>query len=83
MMALQQSIKENILFLHLEPDELRDVLDAMFLVKASAGDTVITQGDEGDNFYVIEKGTIEVRPRGWTRPAASAPPPRLECPLVA
>jgi len=59
MMALQHSIKENILFLHLEPDELRDVLDAMFLVKASAGDTVITQGDEGDNFYVIEKGTIE------------------------
>ena len=31
------------------------VLDAMFERKVTAGDHVIDEGDDGDNFYVIEK----------------------------
>lgn len=34
---------------------MQDVLDAMFEKKVVAGDYIIQQGDDGDNFYVIEK----------------------------
>ena len=32
----------------------------MFGVHKSDGETDIEQGDEGDNFYVIDKGEVEV-----------------------
>lgn len=34
--------------------QMNQVLDAMFERKVSAGEIVIRQGDDGDNFYVIE-----------------------------
>lgn len=34
MISLQRCVAGNVLFVHLEPDELNDVLDAMFLVGA-------------------------------------------------
>eukprot|EP00056_Hartaetosiga_gracilis_P001337 m.44290 g.44290 ORF g.44290 m.44290 type:complete len:381 (+) comp10594_c0_seq6:204-1346(+) len=60
MVKLQKAVSENILFQHLEDDELTEVLDAMFLVKKTTGDTVIEQGDDGDNFYVVDSGNLEV-----------------------
>ena len=33
----------------------------MFPVSFIAGETVIQQGDEGDNFYVIDQGEMDVR----------------------
>lgn len=33
---------------------MNEVLDAMFEKKVSIGDYIIKQGDDGDNFYVIE-----------------------------
>lgn len=33
---------------------MQDVINAMFERKVAAGDYVIKQGDDGDNFYVIE-----------------------------
>ncbi|EGD79944.1 camp-dependent protein kinase type I-beta regulatory subunit [Salpingoeca rosetta] len=60
MLRLQRAVSENILFQHLEQEELSQVLDAMFLVKRKAGETVIEQGDEGDNFYVVDEGELEV-----------------------
>jgi cAMP-dependent protein kinase regulator len=35
-------------------------MNAMFERVVKAGETVIFQGDEGDNFYVIEEGLFEV-----------------------
>lgn len=32
---------------------MQDVLDAMFEKTVNAGEYVIKQGDDGDNFYVI------------------------------
>ena len=34
---------------------MQEVLDAMFERKVTAGESVIEQGDDGDNFYVIER----------------------------
>jgi len=60
MLALQKSVAGNVLFTHLEADELTDILDAMFLVSKAPGDVIIQQGDDGDNFYIIDSGTVEV-----------------------
>lgn len=35
--------------------QLNEVLDAMFERKTQPGEHVIDQGDDGDNFYVIDK----------------------------
>ncbi len=43
MMQLQKCVAGNMLFSHLERDELTDVLDAMFVVKHKAGETVMKQ----------------------------------------
>lgn len=69
MEALKKAVSGNVLFAHLEEDELSDVLDAMFLVKEVAGTVVINQGDEGDNFYCIDKGHVEV----WISKEGSEP----------
>ena len=34
---------------------MQDVLDAMFERIVDSGDYVIRQGDDGDNFYVIDR----------------------------
>ncbi|XP_073245215.1 cAMP-dependent protein kinase type I-alpha regulatory subunit-like isoform X2 [Porites lutea] len=60
MAALSKAIAKNILFSHLDQEERSDIFDAMFLVKHSAGETVIHQGDEGDNFYIIDSGEVDV-----------------------
>lgn len=36
-------------------DQMTDVLDAMFEKIVQSGEIVIRQGDDGDNFYVIER----------------------------
>jgi cAMP-dependent protein kinase regulator len=58
--TLSKACHENILFAHLEEDELEKVYSAMFPVGHSAGEFVMRQGDDGDNFYVIESGVCEV-----------------------
>lgn len=60
MAALQKAIQKNILFSHLDEDERNDIFDAMFTSKANAGDVIIQQGDEGDNFYVVDSGEVDI-----------------------
>ena len=36
-------------------ENLNEVLDAMFHREVAEGENIITQGDDGDNFYVIER----------------------------
>lgn len=47
------------LFLILQ-QEMSELLDAMFERKVQAGELVIRQGDDGDYFYVIERGTFQI-----------------------
>ena len=61
MDALSRAIAKNVLFSHLDDNELSDIFDAMFPQSALPGDVIIQQGDEGDNFYIIDSGEVEVR----------------------
>ncbi|XP_076314911.1 cAMP-dependent protein kinase regulatory subunit-like [Tachypleus tridentatus] len=60
MAALSKAIHQNVLFAHLDDNELSDIFDAMFPVVHNASEVIIHQGDEGDNFYVIDQGEVEV-----------------------
>uniref|UniRef100_A0A672YMP8 cAMP-dependent protein kinase type I-alpha regulatory subunit n=2 Tax=Sphaeramia orbicularis TaxID=375764 RepID=A0A672YMP8_9TELE len=60
MAALAKAMEKNVLFAHLDDNERSDIFDAMFSVNYIAGETVIQQGDEGDNFYVIDQGEMDV-----------------------
>ncbi|KAF6082597.1 protein kinase cAMP-dependent type I regulatory subunit beta [Phyllostomus discolor] len=64
MTALAKAISRNVLFAHLDDNERSDIFDAMFPVTHIAGETVIQQGDEGDNFYVIDQGEVDVHVNG-------------------
>lgn len=60
MAALSRAISKNILFAHLDENERSDIFDAMFPVIHCANETIIKQGDEGDNFYIIDTGEVAV-----------------------
>lgn len=60
MAALSKAIEKNVLFAHLDDNQRSDIFDAMFPVVHEPGEIIIKQGDEGDNFYVIDEGEVEV-----------------------
>ncbi|XP_076281640.1 cAMP-dependent protein kinase type II regulatory subunit isoform X1 [Lasioglossum baleicum] len=57
---LSDSVKNIFLFRALDGEQMADVLDAMFEKIVQPGEFIIRQGDDGDNFYVIERGQYEV-----------------------
>ncbi|EFC48916.1 cAMP-dependent protein kinase regulatory subunit [Naegleria gruberi] len=57
---LKEALSSNALFMSLETEDLKVILDAMFEVSAKQGDNIIRQGDEqGDLFYVLYSGECE------------------------
>merc|ERR1711962_1558527 len=64
MASLSKAIAKNVLFSHLDENERSDIFDAMFPVNAMPGEVIIQQGDEGDNFYIIDSGDVEVYVNG-------------------
>jgi len=60
MAALSKAIGKNVLFSHLDENERSDIFDAMFPFNCLPGEAIIQQGDEGDNFYVLDQGEVEV-----------------------
>lgn len=48
------------IFQHLEEEQLLMLYRAMFEVTAKAGDVIIEQGEQGENFYIIDHGICEV-----------------------
>lgn len=60
MAALSKAIGKNVLFSHLDDNERSDIFDAMFPVHRHTGEVIIQQGDEGDNFYVIDQGEVDI-----------------------
>jgi len=57
---LAENVKHILLFRSLEAEQMQQVIDAMFERKVKKGEYVIKQGEDGDNFYVIESGKYKV-----------------------
>lgn len=57
---LSEAVKPIFIFRSLEPEQMHCVLDAMFERQVHPGDHVIDQGDDGDNFYVIDGGKYDI-----------------------
>lgn len=53
-------LRNNLFFSHLDEDQMNQVTNAMFQVEKHDGDIIINQGDTGDNFYILERGSVEV-----------------------
>jgi cAMP-dependent protein kinase regulator len=60
MQALSKAIQSNLLFSHLDDSEKSDIFDAMQPFNYKGGETIIQQGEEGDFFYIIDQGEVEV-----------------------
>lgn len=58
---LRTAVSSNFLFAHLEEEQANQVLGALVENNIPAkGIKVITQGDAGDYFYVVEKGVFDI-----------------------
>ncbi|XP_055048376.1 cAMP-dependent protein kinase type II-beta regulatory subunit [Misgurnus anguillicaudatus] len=70
---LQEACKDILLFKNLDQEQMSQVLDAMFEKVVQTGEHIIDQDDDGDNFYVIERGTFDivVKAEGTTRTVGS------------
>ena len=51
-------LEENFVFASLAPKERRTMIDAMKRQTVPPGTRIINQGETGDYFYVVEKGTV-------------------------
>ncbi len=61
---IRAATNKNFLFNDLEEEQRRELEDVMFEVEKAAGAVIITEGEEGDNFYVLESGACEVVIKG-------------------
>lgn len=57
---IHDAIAANILFKACSSEELIELVEVFAPSEASEGSTIIRQGDEGDAFYVMERGTVDV-----------------------
>ena len=53
--SLTKSITKSALFQNLKEDEMDEVFGSLFPSEASTDEIIIKQGDEGDNFYIIDE----------------------------
>mmetsp|Transcript_22091 Transcript_22091/g.37781 ORF Transcript_22091/g.37781 Transcript_22091/m.37781 type:complete len:1093 (-) Transcript_22091:235-3513(-) len=57
---IYEAIKPNLLFRACSTEEMYDLVDAFEPQYVPMGSVVIQEGDEGDHFYVMEKGGVDV-----------------------
>ncbi|KAJ7999453.1 hypothetical protein DPEC_G00194590 [Dallia pectoralis] len=57
---LQDACRDTLLFKTLDQEQFSEVLDGMFEVLVRPQEHIINQGDDGDNFYVIERGVYDI-----------------------
>jgi len=61
---IHATLKGNFLFASLEEGDYKLILDAFFETRVGAGDVIMRQGEQGDNFYVVESGEYEIKVSG-------------------
>ena len=54
------SLSEHFMFTDLDPSEMLDIVNVMQPLSKGAGETIIHQGEAGNEFYVLEEGHCEV-----------------------
>jgi len=52
-------VEKMLLFKSLDSDQMSQVLDAMFEKVVEPGENIITEGADGDYFYIIERGQYD------------------------
>ncbi|CAF0859664.1 unnamed protein product [Didymodactylos carnosus] len=57
---LKDAVIHSLLFRTLESSQIDQILNAMYEKEVTRGEVIIKQGDDGDNFYVIDKGTFDI-----------------------
>jgi len=57
---LFNALKGHVLLAGMEDAHKEKIIEQMWRTKVPAGTTVIEQGELGDNFYVLEKGKLDV-----------------------
>lgn len=57
---LRKSVAHNFIFSHLDEEQTTQVLGALVEKEIPKGLRVISQGDVGDYFYVVEKGHFDI-----------------------
>jgi len=60
----QQFLKEVQILSNLNSEELLKAADALEQVSYSPKEPIITEGEFGDTFYIIEEGTVEIKSKG-------------------
>jgi cAMP-dependent protein kinase regulator len=61
---IREALQNNFVFAALSERELRTIIDAFEAQNASPNESIIRQGDVGDYFYVIRKGTVRFEVHG-------------------
>ena len=59
-MQICEHLRVSELFRHMSPHEISNVAGKMAKRHLAAGATIVTQGEEGDAFYLIGEGSVEV-----------------------
>ena len=58
--VIRSAIASNLLFATCSGEELSDLIDVFQPRNVISGTVIIKEGDKGDEFYVMEKGTVNV-----------------------
>ena len=61
---IEKAVSENLLFNNLDEQQRGRIIDAMFERHVLVGELIIKEGDEGDNFYVVDQGKFSVQIEG-------------------
>lgn len=57
---IASAVENNVLFAALDEDQVQRIVDVMWSLSVTNGDNIITQGEAGDNFYVVESGLLDI-----------------------
>eukprot|EP00604_Paraphysomonas_vestita_P004029 CAMPEP_0174824050 /NCGR_PEP_ID=MMETSP1107-20130205/30127_1 /TAXON_ID=36770 /ORGANISM="Paraphysomonas vestita, Strain GFlagA" /LENGTH=456 /DNA_ID=CAMNT_0016049263 /DNA_START=490 /DNA_END=1857 /DNA_ORIENTATION=+ len=63
MERIAQMVKANFMFQSLSAQQKDQIFQVMTYRKVKAGDTIIREGDKGDEMYIIDSGEFEVLKR--------------------
>jgi len=58
--SIREIMSTNILFQGLDEDQMQEVVDVVEEKRWDGGVNIITQGEQGDHFYILDQGDAEV-----------------------